>query len=53
MSESHDEITGYILRKCKELVPSFDATAVIHAFAGACTRDFLCMPHAATFLDFA
>ena len=30
-----EAIQGFILSKCKELVPSFDAKEVIHAFAGA------------------
>ena len=35
INQTSEEITGYILRKCKELVPEFDASQVIHAFAGA------------------
>jgi len=35
INQTSEEITGYILRKCKELVPGFDASQVIHAFAGA------------------
>lgn len=30
-----EEIQTYILTKCKQLVPSFDPTMTIHAFAGA------------------
>mmetsp|Transcript_75233 Transcript_75233/g.125463 ORF Transcript_75233/g.125463 Transcript_75233/m.125463 type:complete len:650 (-) Transcript_75233:397-2346(-) len=33
-SEPVDNIMGYILEKCKRLVPNFDAGAVIHTFAG-------------------
>jgi L-2-hydroxyglutarate oxidase LhgO len=38
MAETTDDITGYIIKKCKDLVPSFDPRDVIHAFAGACLR---------------
>ena len=33
--ESTDNIMGYILSKCRDLVPSFDARQVIHTFSGA------------------
>lgn len=33
-SEPKDNIMGYILSKCRALVPDFDAGAVIHTFAG-------------------
>jgi glycerol-3-phosphate dehydrogenase len=33
--ESPDSIAKYILTKCKELVPGFDAGSVIHTFSGA------------------
>lgn len=32
---SHESIQRYILSKCKQLVPSFDAKETIHAFCGA------------------
>lgn len=33
--EPRDNIMGYILSKCRALVPNFDAGQVIHTFAGA------------------
>lgn len=41
MSQSIDDIVGYIINKCKDLVPSFDPRDVIHAFAGACLRFYI------------
>lgn len=32
---SDEEVQTFILSKCKQLVPSFDASMVIHAFCGA------------------
>jgi glycerol-3-phosphate dehydrogenase len=34
-AETTDEILTYILGKCRELVPAFDVSEVIHTFAGA------------------
>lgn len=34
MTESVEDIMVYILSKCRELVPSFDASQVIHSFCG-------------------
>ena len=34
MAESSDNIMGYILSKCRALVPGFDPSAVIHTFSG-------------------
>ena len=34
-NESRDNIMGYILSKCRNLIPSFDASRVIHTFSGA------------------
>ena len=33
--ESRDNILGYIMSKCRALMPGFDATQVIHTFSGA------------------
>ena len=33
--ESRDNIMGYIMSKCRALMPGFDATQVIHTFSGA------------------
>ena len=41
MATTADGITGYIIDKCKELVPSFNPRDVIHSFAGAYLRAFL------------
>lgn len=34
-NEPVDNIMGYILSKCRNLIPSFDASRVIHTFSGA------------------
>jgi len=34
LNEPTDNIMGYLLSKCRKLVPGFDAGAVIHSFAG-------------------
>lgn len=34
LTESLDDIMTFILSKCRELVPSFDASEVIHSFCG-------------------
>ena len=34
VSEPVDNIMGYLLSKCRQLVPGFDAGQVIHSFAG-------------------
>ena len=33
--EPRDNIMGYILSKCRNLIPDFDASTVIHTFSGA------------------
>ena len=38
MAQTTDDITGYIIKKCKDLVPSFDPRDVIHSFSGASLR---------------
>eukprot|EP00041_Stephanoeca_diplocostata_P026467 m.714785 g.714785 ORF g.714785 m.714785 type:complete len:638 (+) comp22973_c0_seq8:211-2124(+) len=35
MSQSNEEIIATLLQKCRELVPAFDATKVIHSFSGS------------------
>merc|ERR1712232_1230233 len=35
ITESLDDIMTFILKKCRELVPSFDASGTIHSFSGA------------------
>ena len=35
MNMTDEEVQTFILSKCKQLVPSFDASMVIHAFCGA------------------
>ena len=40
-NESRDNIMGYILSKCRNLIPSFDASRVIHTFSGARAKNTL------------
>jgi L-2-hydroxyglutarate oxidase LhgO len=51
VSESLDDIMTFILKKCRELVPSFDATETIHSFSGARAKssrgDWIIEPSAA------
>jgi glycerol-3-phosphate dehydrogenase len=35
MAETNDQIMTYILQKCRQLVPGFDATQVFHGFWGS------------------
>merc|ERR1719507_2872009 len=51
LEDSVDSINSFILKKCHELVPSFDATQTIHAFSGARAKssrgDWIIEPSAA------